>query len=267
MHRIALLLILGCTTTACVSIHVSPPPVAVQTPEGEVRASNAADAKHVAALLVELAPKVRAILGETYSRPPQVFVLDNYRPIAGDGCNYNGRILLNAKMRPKQRLCLAHELVHWQMAGAWEKLPHTVQEGLCDRIATELNPEMRIDREMTLTFFLEHSSVGDPVEALELTARDWNALAGDGRRMGLYGVGYCIVARIGFAELHEMCKQAMSEGKRHVPARELLARAGLSATDLGAWEPAIEPPIAVWKPGDSSGETSAASSDRPASRP
>jgi hypothetical protein len=158
----ALLAILASFHGACETVHVDAPPVAVVTAEGEVRASSMADAQRVSSFLADLAPRVRKRLVEARSKPPQVYVLDYDIPGFTDGCNADGRIIMTAKARPHERFVLAHELVHWQLSGTWRTLPHTMQEGLADRIAVELAPETRIERELMLSYALRWSRVRDP---------------------------------------------------------------------------------------------------------
>ena len=239
MQRVACLAALACSSS-CIAVQVPEPPVSVQTAEGEVRASNREDAERVAALLVELAPKVREILVETRAEPPQVYVLEWDVPKFGDGSNYDGRILMNGRSRPRERFCLAHELVHWQIAGAWELLPHTAQEGLADRVAAQLAPETRVERELMLAYQLQWGSLRDPMDALKLSTREWSGVRNTWDRFSLYGVGYFIVARIGIEDLHAMCAEAKAEERISVLPMELLERARLSPYDVREWKADID---------------------------
>jgi hypothetical protein len=235
MIRSVPLAIVGLLSSSCVTIQVPPPPVLVRTPEGDVRASTEADAKRVAALLVELAPRVRELLDETHVGPPRVDVLDHAVPYLGDAANYNGRIYLTPSARSMERFVLAHELVHWQISGTWRALPFTVQEGLADRIGTELAPEVRFNREMQMSLALSSSSVRDPIDLLDLSKREWSSLKQSDAASARFGVGYFIVERIGIERLHELCGEFVTSARARIPPERLLDEAALSPNDVRDW--------------------------------
>lgn len=213
---------------------VPTPPVVVHTTEGDVRAYTQADAQRIADLLVELAPKVRAVLVEVRAEPAEVVALDRDLGL-GTACNYDKQILLSPASRESERLCLAHELVHWQIDGVWRELPHTAQEGLADRIAFDLCPDDQVSRGLQFLFVLNRSAVRDPIEALSLSEREWSDLRDKERKDSLYTIGFFVVSRIGIEPLRTLCAEAKADGLRKIPARTLLANARLSATDVRDW--------------------------------
>ncbi len=129
-----------------------PPPVVVDTPYGDVRASSADKAAEVAELLARLAPEVRAILPGAQDRPVDVWVqeelsvyLFHKRPQS-----VRGFTLLEDEFEAKRihlqeggqsPWYLAHELVHALIGNSWATLPGILEEGLGDVVAEALNSE------------------------------------------------------------------------------------------------------------------------------
>jgi hypothetical protein len=235
MHRLAsFIATLAGLHGSCATVVVPTPPVVVHTTEGDVRAYTQEDAQRIADLLVELAPKVRAVLVEARAEPAEVIVLD--RDIGlGNACNYDNQILMSPAARKSERLMLAHELVHWQIDGVWRELPHTAQEGLADRIAFDLCPNEQVSRGLQFLFVLRCIAVRDPIEALSVSEREWSDLHDEERKDSLYTIGFFVVTRIGIEPLRALCAEAKADGLRQVPARTLLANARLSAADVRDW--------------------------------
>jgi hypothetical protein len=142
---LASLLLLG----ACAA---TPPPVAVETPFGVVRAETEDKAVEVAGLLEDLAPRVQEVLPGTCDRPIDVWV----QKILRDGSHgeraegVKGFTLLSGDFHAKRihlledgelSWYLAHELVHAQLDSTWRTLPGLLEEGLGDVVAEMLNEE------------------------------------------------------------------------------------------------------------------------------
>ncbi len=147
MKRLALACAL--LATGCLA---PPPPIVVETPFGDVRASTEGKAVEVAVLLERLAPEVRALLPGSQQRPIDVWVQDELqvylfhkRPES-----VRGFTLLADEFDAKRihlqedgqsPWYLSHELVHALIGPSWSPLPGILEEGLGDVIAEALNPE------------------------------------------------------------------------------------------------------------------------------
>ena len=142
---LASLLLLG----ACAA---TPPPVAVETPYGVVRAETEDKAEEVAVLLEDLAPRVQEVLPGTSDRPIDVWV----QKVLRDGSHgeraegVKGFTLLSGDFHAKRihlledgelSWYLAHELVHAELDSSWRTLPGLLEEGLGDVVAEMLNEE------------------------------------------------------------------------------------------------------------------------------
>lgn len=226
--------------TACATSPEAIPPIAVQSSQGEVRAYTAEDAGRVAALLEELAPKVRELLVETREGGPEVFVLEQQVANSPIAYNCDGRILLGPRSRDLERFALAHELAHWQVAGAWKALPPAVEEGLADGIALELVPEASFSIAVGYLSELHEGGVVDPVEVLHLTRRQWSDMPHGAERSARYAVGFFIAVRIGIPKLRALCAKAVLAGHERVPAEWLLAEARLPPTDIADWKLSLQ---------------------------
>jgi hypothetical protein len=130
----------------------TPPPVAVKTSYGVVRAESEDKAFEVAALLQDLAPRVRAVLPGTSDRSVDVWV----QKVLRDGSHgeraegVKGFTLLSGEFKAKRihlledgelSWYLAHELVHAELDSSWHTLPGLLEEGLGDVVAEMLNEE------------------------------------------------------------------------------------------------------------------------------
>jgi len=129
-----------------------PPPIVVDTPFGEVRASSRGKATEVAQLLERLAPEVRALLPGAQERSIDVWVQEklavyrfHQRPES-----VRGFTLLEDEFEAKRihlqeggqsPWYLSHELVHALIGPTWAPLPGILEEGLGDVVAETLNPE------------------------------------------------------------------------------------------------------------------------------
>ncbi|MEM7310896.1 MAG: hypothetical protein AAF682_29775 [Planctomycetota bacterium] len=129
-----------------------PPPVAVDTPFGLVRAESEDKAEEVAEMLADLAPRLREELPGTLDREIDVWVQSVLRSTRhGERAKgVKGFTLLAGEFKAKRihlledgelSWYLAHELVHALVDRSWAPLPGILEEGLGDVVAEELNPE------------------------------------------------------------------------------------------------------------------------------
>jgi hypothetical protein len=141
--------LLGFLLGACAAV---PPPVAVETPFGVVRADTQPKATEVARLLNDLSPRVRAALPGTTDRPIDVWVQKVLRDDSNGerGAGVKGFTLLSGEFRAKRihllengelSWYLSHELVHAHLDASWRTLPGILEEGLGDVVAEQLNRE------------------------------------------------------------------------------------------------------------------------------
>lgn len=128
------------------------PPVAVETPFGVVRAGNSTAANEVAEMLTELHPLVEDRLPGSRPFHPDVWVqesleLFNKRPRVESGLTLfdvnNKPLRIHVRENsPRLRNTLTHELTHALMGPEWDAVSGAVEEGVCEVIAAELNPQM-----------------------------------------------------------------------------------------------------------------------------
>lgn len=141
------------------------------------------------------------------------------------------RIDLGRDMLPILRFALAHEMVHWHIAGtAWDRLPHFAEEGLADFVALQLAPECQDQR---LRAYRARAARGldAPVkEVLSLSPEQWNS-SNDSLKESTYVLGYFIVERIGITALRRLCEDADQRGVGDVEVGTLLRSAGCRSVD------------------------------------
>ncbi len=226
--------LLGLVAAALVSTACrSAPRAAVATPWGEARAATRADAERVAALLEDLAPRVRALLPDTVDRPTDVWLEPfdeaaeaSGRPeVVGLTTLATGRIRVRRdRLGRDADFVLAHELVHALLGPSWDPLPALLKEGLCDVVAARLAPEPAVrvhavrfvdaafsDPGMALELSYSGPSGGvrtqvvipisgaerlDPVPALALAGGGLAAHEDPGDESALYGYGLLVADRI-----------------------------------------------------------------------
>lgn len=267
---------------------VGPPRAAFETPQGLVRAEAPERAQRVGALLGHLEPEVRALLPDTRERDLEVWVQTRPALYTFDGEAYaeadgfwsesHGRIHLRDGSGHLRRT-LAHELVHASLGPSWERLPGSIEEGLCDLVSVHLAPsesvDMRAGRLSAAAFAMggleldveialstpelrEASRLGAvtrlrlygevsehivPEDIFEVSAGLSSTRLATNDKKALYGLSFLLVERIverrGFEGLHALCSRAAVEGLDEVPRAWLLEAAGLVDTRRGTWRAAI----------------------------
>lgn len=161
-----------CLAASCLA---PPPPIALETAYGEVRAEDHATAAEFAELYEELVPRVREILPGTREREIDLWVqkelrVYRHRPrhasVRGftlvDGTSGPRRIHLQED--GQSSWYLSHELVHALVSEEWAPLPGLLEEGLADHVAEMLNPReaghIRAQRLLNASVFTGGLAVG-----------------------------------------------------------------------------------------------------------
>lgn len=274
-------------TLFLVGCQALPPEHGVVSRAGPVRARDAARAGEVARLLEELGPQVVAALPNARARRVEVWVQESpalyrfassaYQDADGFYCDATGRIHLRERADSLERT-LVHELVHAHLDGAWNALPGTIEEGLCDHISAELCPEsrsrLRVGRLTSAAFALggleleldvqwpahEHPSgtgIGfharlrleseppldiDPLGVFDRQAGLSSTDLAPAHKKAYYGLAFLVVRRLaereGLARLLERCEAAREDDRPKLTRREMLAAAGLRE-DAASWREAL----------------------------
>lgn len=274
---------------AAISCQVVPPPATFDGPSGRVRAGAQEEAEAVHQLLEVLHPRILETLPDTVERRLEVWVqaspalyrfseATSYDEADGFWSEGHGRIHLREAAGNLERT-LAHELVHASLGESWSALPGTIEEGLCDVLATRLSPEnaeeMRAGRLSAAAFatgglelevevlFPGHDHPGGvrigclsrvrllgivsnalvPEDVFEVEAGLSSTDISTDEKKVFYGLSFVLVERIearhGFEGLHQLCLRAREEGYERVPREWLLEAAGLESARLEEWRSAI----------------------------
>lgn len=189
---------------------------------GVVRSDNPVTARRLLALAEELAPRVCAQLGV---EPAEPFVIHhapggdtNGVAVRRSGARVLERFILLAKEPEEdyQGFVIAHELVHWYATAPWDRLPHTVEEGLADYLSVELAPELRDHVTTQHDWTLATLTRERRERAFVVDARDWPKTASSARS-DAYSIGFEICRRLGVQGLRALCERAEREGYSFVP--------------------------------------------------
>jgi hypothetical protein len=224
------------------SCQALPPPERADAREGIVRAGSAEEARDVADALDALLPAVLSELPDAHARRLEVWVQrepamyrfppsSTYNEADGFFSDRLSRIHLRAGADDVRRT-LAHELVHASLGASWRELPGTIEEGLCDVVATRLcptsAPRLRAGRLLAAALalggfdveapssddppaadvdtevrYVQHvfspASRVDPIDPLDVfrshAGRSTEAIPGDLKK-ALYGLAYLVAERI-----------------------------------------------------------------------
>lgn len=274
-------------TLFLVGCQALPPEHGVVSRAGPVRARDAARAGEVARLLEELEPRVVAAVPNARPRRVEVWVQESpalyrfassaYQDADGFYCDATGRIHLRERADSLERT-LAHELVHAHLDGAWNALPGTIEEGLCDHISAELcadaRTRLRLGRLTCAAFALgglelelsvqwparaHPSGTGiafdarlrleseppleiDPLGVFERQAGLSSTDLDPARKKAYYGLAFLVVRRVaaheGLQKLFERCEAAREDDRPRLTRREMLEAARLDE-NLSTWRDAL----------------------------
>ncbi|HIF40505.1 MAG TPA: hypothetical protein EYQ74_05340 [Planctomycetes bacterium] len=189
------------------------------------------------------------------------------------------RILLARGTRDMERV-LAHELTHAALQSPWDRLPGTLEEGLCDCVSAYLAPEgaarLRAGRlsgaalacggiqlalrvtpfgkgpkdessEVWETQILLSNPPMEPAAQRAVFAvsagLSSSKLSTESKR-AFYGLSFLVIERIvnrnGFSRVFELCQRAEEAGLEVVPEDWILEAAGLEATQSSWRRAAVE---------------------------
>lgn len=149
---------------------------------------------------------------------------------------------------------VAHELVHFYFRDSNRRFPQLVQEGICEELSQRVfdnegarnvrcvSAALSYLRRYTLDVDLSEPSailgfyyldVPDIDTALRLDAREY--LAADDRAIdAFYGLGWMIVANVGYERLYDLAERLGAEGDGSVPPDTILAAAELDPDDYAS---------------------------------
>ncbi len=267
---------------------VTPPPATFAGSIGRVRAAAPAHAREVSAMLDELLPEVLAVLPDSREGPLEIWVQDEPALYLFEGPAYaeadgfysasHRRIHLRQNARSLRRT-LAHELTHASLGPTWNRLPGSLEEGLCDLVSISLVPEeassMRAGRfaaaafatgglelevgvhlpqeasarEIDIRTSCQVRLLGDvsptlaPARVFDVAAGLSTSRLSANDKKALYGLSLLLVeriaSRVGIEGLHGLCLRAEREDLDKVPREWLLEAADLDCSDPQAWHRAI----------------------------
>ena len=149
---------------------------------------------------------------------------------------------------------VAHELVHFYFRESNRRFPQLVQEGICEELSQRVfdnegarnvrcvSAALSYLRRYTLEVDLSEPSailgfyyldVPDIDTALQLDAREY--LAADDRAIdACCGLGWMIVANVGYERLYDLAERLGAEGDASVPPDTILAAAELDPDDYAS---------------------------------
>lgn len=231
-------LLMACALCSCQSFAIAVPPIERSGLESHVRAWEVADAERVAQSMEELVPRVRRI--KDVAKPaPLVLMSREHLPGITVGVQMPSFVVLDPDTRRSENFCLAHELSHWFRDEVWHRLPHSMEEGLADHVASLLVPAGASSRfywyvsstpeVVDLDTFRATCSVTD-VEAHYQTPEE---------ELRMRGIGYAAASAIGVYVLRELCERARSAGLSSVPAEWIYDALPFPGNEPGSWRAAI----------------------------
>ena len=254
---------------------------------GDVRAPSQGIADEVATLVDEFQPRVLELLPDSRDENLDVWIQEEpklyrflgntYEEADGFWAEAPGRIHLRRDADDLKRT-LVHELTHATLGASWDRLPGTIEEGLCDYVSVTLCPDsaptMRAGRlsaasfaigglelELTVTDPDEGTTYAarillqsggpiplDPLDAFKVRAGLSSTTLEAVDKKAFYGLAYIVVDRIAkrhsLEKLHELCRRAEREDEETIPTEWLLEAAGLDANPK-TWRRAIAAALEV----------------------
>lgn len=248
---------------------------------GIVRAASREEARSITDLLLNLRPSVADHLPG--AKPPEdleVWMQDEphlYHAVLESNAEAEGlyapdheRILLSRHAKDLARV-LAHELGHASLDGSWAPLCGTMEEGLCDVLASRMvpaqatrlragrlssaalacgglrlgiqvrdsRPQQGARRGWTATILLtsEEETPKNPLDMFHVRAGLSSTRVRASVKRGYYGLAFLVAERIGIDRLHSLCTRATQQGVKRIPRSWLLQAADLDG-DPNTWRQA-----------------------------
>ncbi len=250
-----------------------------------VRGANERETEEVAEMLARLEPQILALLPDTDLDGIEVWIQDEphlYRFPQAASFDAEGlyspahhRILLSRQAQDMERV-LAHELVHAALGSTWSRLPGTLEEGLCDAVASRLSSRdsarlragrlsgaalacgglklelevherdpvsqnLRLGWSARITLTGPDDTHDGPLEVFEVSAGRSSTRLESSSKRTFYGLSFLVIERVverhGFEGLAGLCAKAGEEGLRKVPRSWLLEAAELDG-DPRTWRAA-----------------------------
>lgn len=267
------LTILALGMSAC-STTPTPPPFFVENEFGIVYAEDPATARHFADLVASAVDPVCSALPGLRERWVDLRIVGDISDATAHGLTFDERIELDRGLPGDSELfILAHELAHYFCDPTWKRLPHVLEEGLCDWSAMRVDPRQGVHRRSEHLILIATLSAGgvvldvppaadsasyltrrfrfradvppgelpDPVALLDLDSEQLEGLQSSPASVAIYAVGWLLVERIGTLELRRLCQRAVDDDLEQVPTSWILDAAGFPAHSRSAWWPAAEP--------------------------
>jgi hypothetical protein len=275
------------------SCQVLPPPARADARAGVVRADSPEEALEVAAALDELLPEVISVLPDSRPRELEVWIQREpalyrfppssaYREADGFFSDRLARIHLRAGADDVRRT-LAHELVHASLGKSWRALPGTIEEGLCDVVASRLcpaaSPRLRAGRLIAAGLalggfdfecpaaesrsdlrFVQHvfspERRADPLDPMDVfrshAGRSTAAMPSDTKK-ALYGLAFVVAERIvdrrGLEGFHALVERSARRAGTEEELEAYLEAAGLTR-DPEAWRRAVSEAVRSIEPSE-----------------
>ncbi len=263
------LLCAAAALTSCVATGALPPHH-VENGAGIVYAQDPATAARFAALVTRAVEPVHAALPGLPVRFVDLRVVESLADVSAHGLVFPEHIELDQELPPDGELfILAHELAHYFCDPTWKRLPHVLEEGLCDWVAMRVDPEHGVQRRAEHLILVATASTGglrlevpvagtrrqrtfrfrtdlstdslpDPVALLDLDGDAIEALQASPASVAIYAIGWLFVETIGPAALRRLCERAADEGLDQVPAHWVLDAADFGTRPRAQWWPAVE---------------------------
>ena len=181
---------------------------------GLARAYTADEAKQLEALLAELEPRVRSLLGSDRA-PASVWLTDQQDIHGASALTLDQLIVICAEVKPHLRTVVAHELAHWHtfIAG----LPYVIEEGLAVYVEKHLGVSHPVVERVDPN--------ADWNRILEIDRTAWARIKNPAEIDTFYLFGYWLVEQIGLPELRRM------EDQNRTTPKDVLCAAGLPVYD------------------------------------
>jgi len=236
--RTRILLALLLLSPGCRSATFEFPPFERRGIESHVRAHTEVDAERVAALGDRLIPQVRHIKGVVRSVPLVVLCREELPENFAAACG-ESMVFLGPHSRRKEASSLAHELSHWFRDETWERLPHALEEGLAEYVASLVVPvESSIHMQAFVVALPEDIGVEGFRSACEATF-EAQADRTFEEELRIRSIGLAVASAIGVEPLRGLCERAAQEGFAKIPFEWIHKALPFPAEEPGSFRAAI----------------------------